>query len=154
MNYQTTQEIEIAIVKYYGYRNNIIIPNISWGLDVHECDLFILNENNYATEIEIKVSVSDLKKDCKKKHKHISDKIKYFWFAIPSKLCKYIEYIPIRAGILIVNSKGRVFVLDKPKTRKNSKKLSEDERLQLLRLGVMRLWPLKEKLLHLKEKIK
>ena len=35
-------EIELAIAKYFDIRKNIIIPNISYGFNIHECDLFIM----------------------------------------------------------------------------------------------------------------
>jgi hypothetical protein len=35
----TTAEIEVVIAKHFGIRQNIIVPNISWGFDSHEMDL-------------------------------------------------------------------------------------------------------------------
>jgi len=39
-----TIEMEIAISKYFGYRQNIIVPNISWGFMNHESDIFIVKK--------------------------------------------------------------------------------------------------------------
>lgn len=62
------RDIEIAIAKMFNYRMNVIVPNVSWGLGLRcECDLLIVSQRRYATEIEIKVSKSDIKAD-KKKH--------------------------------------------------------------------------------------
>ena len=73
----TTHKIEVALANHFNYRLNLIVPNISWGAFIwHECDLFIVSKAGYCTEIEIKISKSDLKKDFEKKHNHESDKIK------------------------------------------------------------------------------
>ena len=48
-------------MNFFNYRANLIVPNISWGLGLHECDLLVLTSSGYATEIEIKVSKADLK---------------------------------------------------------------------------------------------
>lgn len=56
------QQIELAIAQMFGIRNNIIVPNVSWGFfDTHEADLVIINKSNYLTEVEIK---SLFKNDC------------------------------------------------------------------------------------------
>ena len=73
----TAKEMELHISRYFDLRQNIIVPNISWGMGLHECDLLILSRAGYATEIEIKISAADLRKDSKKKHEHLSNKIKY-----------------------------------------------------------------------------
>lgn len=57
-----TLEIETAIAMKLDIRKHIIVPNISWGAGLHECDLLVINKSGYATEIEIKISKSDLKK--------------------------------------------------------------------------------------------
>ena len=84
-----TIDVEIAIMQMYGVRKNIIVPNCSWGIkregvgELHECDLLILSKDNYATEIEIKISKQDLLKDKDKPHAHDSDFIKRLFFAVP-----------------------------------------------------------------------
>jgi hypothetical protein len=150
---KTTAQIELAIAYYFGIRENLIVPNVSWGLNLHECDMIVLSRSGYATEIEIKVSASDLKKDSKKRHGHVSNKIKYLYFAIPSKLCKYIEYIPEHAGILVVTSKARVHEIAKPRPRPNHIKFNTELRYDLARLGSIRIWGLKQKILDLKNKL-
>jgi len=42
-----TIEMEIAFARYFGIRQNLIIPNVSWGMDTHECDLFVLTPARY-----------------------------------------------------------------------------------------------------------
>ena len=101
-----TIEMEVALANYFNVRQNIIVPNVSWGLGIHECDLLIVRASGYLIEVEIKISKADLIKDSKKEHKHIDKRIKELYFALPDYLENCIEYIPERAGILLV-SKGK-----------------------------------------------
>jgi len=147
MNYETTEEIEIAVANHFGWSKKLIVPNVSWGMGIHECDLLISTPSWFLWEIEIKISLSDLKKDLEKRHGHNSNKIKYLYFAIPVKLKPHIHHIPKRAGILIVGNTGHIFHEREPIRNKNARKLTSGEINQLMRLAVMRLWPLKETLL-------
>jgi len=156
----STEEIEFAIANHFGIRTNLVVPNVSWGLGVHECDLLICSKAGYCTEIEIKRSAADLKKDRDKHHSHKSKKIKYLYFAIPSYLCKYIEYIPLNAGIFVITSTGRVFCLAKPVQNKDCRALTVQEQYEMARLGALRIWNLKRSVIdknncikYLKEKI-
>ncbi|MGB1373804.1 MAG: MmcB family DNA repair protein [Aequoribacter sp.] len=145
-----TIQMEAILATHFNYVQNIIVPNVQWGMGVHECDLFILRPSGYAVEVEIKVSKSDLIKDKEKWHEHRSYKIKELWFAIPEKLEPYIEHIPERAGIAIVrpypNGWGRVERVRQPTKNKNAHKHTEKEAAKLARLGSMRIWGLKRKL--------
>ena len=143
-------DIELAVANLFNYRVNLIVPNVSWGMFIHECDLLIISRDNYATEVEIKISKSDLKADQKKKHEHNSRKIKYLYFAIPDYLYEYKDLIPERAGIITVywyEHFGRFLAVRRRKPQKYSNyKMSERERYDVARLGTMRIWTLKRKL--------
>jgi hypothetical protein len=156
MNYETCTEIEVRMADYFGYRQNIIVPNISWGLNLHECDLLILSKAGYATEVEIKVSKSDLIKDKEKRHMHSNNKIKNLYFAIPEKLNKdeIIKEIPKHSGIFVIGKEGRVKVLREAIAKQNPYKFTMEDQLQLTRLGCMRIWNLKSSLKNLKDLIK
>lgn len=147
----TCLEIETLVARHWNIRQNIIVPNVHWGLNIHECDLLIVSSSNYATEIEIKVSKSDLKKDAEKKHRHKSNLIKYLYFAIPEKLEKNIDLIPEHSGIIIIrnynNSYNYVSILREPQRNENAVKLNDKQMQQLMRLGCMRIWGLKQSLL-------
>lgn len=56
-------QIELGLAQYFNFRNNVIVPNVSWGLLNHEADLLILNKSGYLTEIEIKRTPSQYEKD-------------------------------------------------------------------------------------------
>ena len=52
----TTNEIIIALMKEYDFRQNIIVPNVSnmMRLVPFETDLIVLTKSNYAIGFEIK----------------------------------------------------------------------------------------------------
>jgi hypothetical protein len=159
----TTLEMEVELANYLNHRVNIVVPNVSWGMFSHECDLVRLTPAGYCSEIEIKVSLSDLKKDKEKRHNHMdggvygygTNKIKYLYFAIPEYLEPHIGHIPERAGILVAReysdyydndlSKIRIEEIRAPQKQCNYK-FSEKERIKLLSLMAMRIWGLKRKL--------
>jgi hypothetical protein len=87
----TLNAIETALATQYSspfnYRRGLLVPNVYTGLNLrHECDLLYVTGAGVAHEIEIKTSKSDLKRDLSKPHGHVSDKIKYLWFAVPEDL--------------------------------------------------------------------
>lgn len=140
----TTRDIEKKVAEYFGVRQNIIVPRVSWGFGIHECDLLIMTKSGYATEVEIKISKADLIKDKEKEHGHNDNRIKNFYFAIPETLREYIEHIPERAGIIVVNHEKKIsFACETvrwPQTNKNPYKFTTEEMLHLAHLGCMRIW--------------
>lgn len=147
--------IEVAVAKLINYRNHVIVPNVYWGLNLtHECDMLVLDPQGRFTEIEIKVTASDLKADFKKKHAHKSKIISRLIYAMPEELChKYADLIPKECGIIAVRvveyDNGilpmifarhyRLCKHDKTKT-----KPTDDVINNFMRLGCMRIWSLKE----------
>ena len=157
-------EIEVAVAKFFDPRQNLIVPNISWGMFVHECDLLVLTQSNYAYEIEIKISASDLKADSKKPHSHRSNKIKILYFALPEYLRDYHEMVPQRAGIIEVSRQNKWHwdyehqkqiqdgehdcckIIRAPHVNREAGKWDDKQRMELMRLSTMRIWSLKEAL--------
>lgn len=151
----TTPEMEIALSHYFNPRRNLIVPNISWGMFTHECDLLVLTKAGYAYEIEIKISKADLLKDREKRHNHESKKISRLFFALPEPLIKWAEYVPARAGIISVTPSVHTFrnqcriVREAAKT--NTYKFAERERYDVARLATLRIWGLKQTIERLKK---
>lgn len=147
----TATEIECLVAGLWGYRQNLVVPNVHWGMGLHECDILILSKSGWASEIEIKVSKSDLKKDASKGHGHNSSKIKYLYFALPDFLAES-EFIPARAGVIAIIPvhKGIGFyakLIRHAEPNKSAKKWDEKDRAALMRLGCMRIWSLKSALI-------
>lgn len=158
-----TLEMEIALMKYLGVRQNLVVPNVSWGMyGLHECDLLSLSGSNYATEVEIKVSKGDLLNDKKKNHDHDHKLITYFYYAVPAKLVEVaLEEIPEHAGLISVEKVdfyGRLYnnvSQVRPAQRKaKAYKWTDDDRYRLARLGTLRILGLKEKVHKLNTKLK
>lgn len=141
----TTLEMEIAVSRFFDITTSVIVPNVYFGMFNHECDLIRLTKQGYCSEIEIKISRSDLLAEKKKKHDHTDKKIKYLYFALPWYLKKDVEHVPEKAGIIIVNKKRQCSLMRKPKMACNYK-FSPEERTRLLELMAMRIWNLKKKL--------
>lgn len=145
----TSMDIEIAVAKHFNMLQNLIVPNVSW-MTGHECDVIVLSKAGIASEIEIKVSTSDLKADAQKRHGHRSKLIHKLYFAIPDYMEKDIAFIPEHAGILIVSSApnkycNRIKCIRDP--QRNKFPAWDDKlRYNLLRLSTMRIWTLKQKL--------
>lgn len=150
-----TTQIEIAVAEFFKPRVNTIVPNISWGLGIHECDLLIVTKAGHAIEVEIKISKADMIADKSKRHGHNSEKIRQLYFAIPEALKSHIAHIPERAGIMLVieyphECKARIF--RKSKLNMQARKLTPEEILHVARLGTMRIFTLKKKIVELSKK--
>lgn len=153
----TTQRMEVILAQHFGIRETIVVPNVSWGLINHEADLLVLKPSGWAEEVEIKISRSDLRRDLKKNRGrgHMSsDLIWKLWFAVPAEMATMPE-IPAHAGILSVQySKWGTWIVDvvrAPKINKRARKLTDGDTRRLMRLGMFRIWTLKEKLLKLRD---
>lgn len=146
----TSLQVELSVTWFFNPRRNIVVPNVSWGLGVHECDLMVITPAGYATEVEIKVSRSDLLADKKKRHQHKSAKIRRLFFAVPSELEDYaLQNIPAHAGLLSMRPRGwgRLCELVRPaKINADARKLTPAEVLKVAHLGCMRIWDLKSTL--------
>lgn len=149
----TTQQIEYAVARHLSWRQNVIVPNVYWGFHLsHEADLLVITPARSCWEIEIKVSVKDLRRDRLKKHGHDCDRVRRLYFAIPKALEKEIPNIREDAGVFVVDAGDRVGgicrLVRAPKERRGSRALTPEEVLALMRLAAMRIWTLKEHLIR------
>lgn len=164
-----TLDLEIALIQKFDPRANLIVPNVSWGIwrpgpgPLHECDILILSKKHFATEIEIKVTTSDLLKDSEKWHGHYHNLIRRFFYAVPAKIKDIaLEHIPERAGLITAEWKiynegmfdeWKKLILREERSCKINRyalKWDDDEAYQLARLGAMRILNLKKKIKELK----
>lgn len=149
-------EIEVAISDYYGTRKHIIVPNLSWGFVSHEVDIAVITKAGYLKEIEIKRSKTDFLSDFKKRHHHIerNNKINEFYYAFPEEVyekCK--DLIPENAGVLVCKigykDKLRIIKVKDAVKIKGSRKLTMEEQFKVAKLGTMRIFNLKRKIINL-----
>ena len=156
----TAREIEIAVAHHFNSRQNVIVPNVSWGLGLsYEADLVVLRPSGYAVEVEIKVSAADIRADLKKTHEHRCKWFRELWFAVPQDLAD-CEHIPAHAGILAVKDNGLATwkskqyceALRRCLTNKQALKWGTDKRMKLMSLGCMRIWTLKAGLARLESR--
>ena len=154
----TTNEMEVAIATHFGIRTHIIVPNLFWGFFNHECDLFLIRKSGYGFEVEIKRSVSDFHADFKKKHGHVDkqNRIVQLYYAFPEELYTKLEKdVPLDCGIISVGTYGNnhiARVRREATRRKGARPLTDKEIAKISRLGVMRVWSLKDKLNKIKRK--
>jgi hypothetical protein len=148
-----SRQIEIAVAKMFGYRQNLIIPNVSWGFfDGFEVDLLIVRPSLWAIEIEIKTTAGDIKRDAlKNRHRDAKwypqgqAKIQRKYFAVPLALADH-QSIPADVGVIGVTETGAAFIKRPAPLRKGAVKISASEERALLRLAHMRVWTMKEAL--------
>ena len=152
----TTLDMEIAMIKEFNPRQNIVVPNVSWSMfNRMECDLVVLSKDNYATEIEIKITKSDLKADAKKRHEHKHPLLARNFFAVPYHLEDVaLETIPEHCGLYVItpvtyrhgsmHTRHAVTLVRRAKRNKDAIQWTADKRCKLARLGTLRILGLKQ----------
>lgn len=157
-----TKEMEYALYKHFFNSYILITTNITSlkGFFSHECDLLMVSKSRILTEVEIKVSKSDLKADMLKTHQHKCSGIKRQYFAIPSEIAddEIMKLIPENFGVLIVtktkyretymkkvpvvHTSYRVREVRRAPINENydGKKINDSELLNLHRLASYRYW--------------
>ena len=138
----------MAVARMFGWRTNIIAPNISWGLRGlgHEADLLVISKSGWCREIEIKVSGSDISADLHKNHGHRSQLVRQLYFAVPDKLAEHPD-LPSTAGLIVVKDR-QAKIVRPAAVNKSAIRLSDDQITKVLHLAAMRVWSLKEKLMQ------
>lgn len=142
--------MEIAVTGLLDYRVYTIVPNITSGIPGlrHECDLLCLSRSGYLTEVEIKISKSDLKRDFKKEHGHKNKYIQRLVYAVPLELKDIaLELIPETAGLIVVDwdKRGWWFAAWERHSKPDKTALKPNQVVlnRFYRLGCMRIWSLK-----------
>jgi hypothetical protein len=153
----TAKDIEVAVAHWADYRTNLVVPNVAWGMGLrYEADIIVLRKSGYGVEVEIKVSKSDLKRDEKKMHAHGGQNyhgpvwIRQTFFAVPPALK---DLVKPEFGVLVVDDAGIASQYRDAPINTEAVPLDVKGRLKLARLGCMRIWTLKKRLLQLKEQM-
>lgn len=155
----SVREIQLALHHsvFINAMQDVICPNVSWGLLPYEADLIAVSPHGVCTEFEIKRSFEDFKADFKKGHKHDAPIIGIFYYVIP--LClqdKVVAFLKERyvfmnyPAVLTYDEQGHIAQVlnDEGKpfgnaVRKNAAKLSVIDRAKLARLISLRYWDLR-----------
>lgn len=159
----TVKQIENALIfgtGMFSVRNDIIIPNLSWGLLNHEADLAIINKTGYLTEIEIKRSLADLRADFKKDVYHCDERVYKFYYCIPIGIKekalevfdqhqdKIMDMLGIttyhQPALLLYDEYGKI-TQGGGWPYKHGRKLFLEERLTVARLASCRYWDMRKK---------
>jgi len=137
--------IVTALVGRYWFNNTVMVE---WEVDGGRADFVIISKSGYLTEIEIKVTAADWKKDSKK-IKWISalrPHVARFFYCVPDFL---VEKAPANldddVGILAVGSRRRprgdwVSVRREAKRLKGAKKVSEETIRAIYKASYFRFW--------------
>lgn len=153
----TEQDIIIALVKLFGTEKNILLPNASFGIGLnYEADLMVITNRGYSTEIEVKITESDLLNDFKKKNFHNCRKNKYLYYAVPESMKDFaLSKVPEQYGIYIIEqfslyrpSRAKTYLetnyrakcIRKAKCIPNSQKFTKEEMEKMYRLVYLRYW--------------
>lgn len=145
--------MEVAVAE----RQNIIVPNVSWGLSLrHEADLLVLHNSGRFTEVEIKVTKSDLIADFDKPHGHSHEIIGRLIYAVLDYLKEIaLEILPKHVGLIVVSwcSYKNKFKAKWVRIVKFRDRKKPDQKIiqKFLELGCMRIWTLKSALLECKQ---
>lgn len=145
--YWTSGRIRFALARYFNYLDHLMMTE--WEIDGGIADMLFISRAGYATEIEIKISVSDWKADQNKgKFDRERPHVARFFYAVPEELADKVPVtIPSYAGILIVRSgKGlKYHSFDQVREiraaiRRKAQKISEQEITRLYRSAYYRFW--------------
>lgn len=154
-----SDQVEWGVVhrsKTFGLSENMaIIPNVSYGAFYWgEADLIAVSKAGFLTEGEIKVSISDLRAEFKKKKYKVGTKENDTWvldikkhiFIVPSEIKdKALGIISsTKSGLMYVskNEHGNFscFTLKEPEINKKAKKMDQSRLLKICRLICFRYW--------------
>jgi hypothetical protein len=149
---------------FYASRQFAVVPNVSWSMLPWEADLLVCSKAGFLTEVEIKISMSDWKADLlKNKHRpdigwRQSRMVKRFFYACPPEIAeRWLEIkretmdektgivvthaFPEYAGVLSVSEDG-VKVIRPAADKPNHRRLTDQEMLNMARLGSIKAWDL------------
>jgi hypothetical protein len=167
----------LCLAESFNKRKNLVVPNVSWGFHgEYEKDLVVVYPSGWAVEVEIKISIADLRADQKKRHKHNSQYMRQLYFALPLSIYQKKEelvnsLLPDKAGLIVVSNEifpesGYTPYLNKYPTaawrcnsaksasvNKNARKLDDKQRQNLMRLAYLRYWSIENRVYKQKIKI-
>ena len=167
----TIMEILLVLSLRHNLRQEILVPNVSWGLvSWGECDLLAVSKAGYITEYEIKTTMSDFKREWGKNRwigrpgtpddnyyfRAFRKMVKSYYIVVPEKLAEKVRpLIPEFAGAGLlsidqdVNGFGAPYKkcteVQPARINRKAEKLSDEQRIRMGHLAAMRYWSLVRK---------
>lgn len=147
----TAQQLFAAFARDHQH-NNIVIPNVYVGGNRLESDIVLVRPSGYFAEVEIKLSIADLKADFRKSrygtfkhaclwhskmnHRRLMPSVpREFYFLLPEALySKAYEHIPECYGVYLYKHLGKEDVVWQKKRSKvvtHARKLGTDDIFKL-----------------------
>lgn len=160
----TAEDLTLDLFDLFNPRQNIMVPNVSWGLFIHrEVDLLKVTASGYAHEYEIKVSLADLKRDgIKRRDRRQCELIRSKTYVMPAAMEKHVDLIPVECGYILMaprqegrasHATRRVHARREAETNKCCRKLTDREIAKVARLGALRIPGLMRKVRSLRRSI-
>jgi hypothetical protein len=165
MTWWTERRVQFALTytgNLFDCRRYSVVPNVSWGLLKRgEEDLICLSKAGVFHAVEIKVSLTDMKADLAKRHQHLDKLVAFNWYAFPKDLDGVVELVPPRFGVVVVGRRqardgtpsDSMFtqVIRRPTRNPDASKPTDKDVNQFLRLGVMRMWARRERMMEMQQ---
>lgn len=148
----TASDIRSAVARcVFSPWTYVCCPNVShgWGLN-YEADFIAITPSGYAAEVEIKISVSDLRADAKKAkwRDGLDKRIKRFYYAVPKEMVPEAMATDPRFGIISVYTVDGPYhhfdyyakIERKAVDLRGHRKVTDGEVRRMLHLTSMRYW--------------
>lgn len=153
MKIGATKVAETVVGQVFPIPRHLCVANVAWSLLPYEADLLVMTQSGYMVEVEIKVSLADLKRDASK-HKWstqaFTTMVSRFYYAMPAALWEKPaaqEAVRPGAGVIVVEKvehdrHGRVLEarVEREAVRTGARALTARERFDLARVGSYRAW--------------
>lgn len=146
----STDIMRAVVRELFPPRRYAVCPNVSWALLPWECDVLAVSPAGVVNEIEIKISVGDLRRDMKKQKWKTPgpwSHVDRFWVAGPSamstEMLNFSKAVGGGVGVICVGDTGGVEVVASAERRRERKleiKAEEIHRLASLRFWDKELW--------------
>jgi hypothetical protein len=148
-----TKIAEAVVTDLFPIPRHVCVQNVSWSLLSYEADLLCMTDSRYLIEVEIKISLSDLKRDAGKakwRSRCFNEKVSRFYYAMPRSLWEKVsaqEAVGM-SGVIVCwhDSKGRLCAkVEREAKRSQARSLSNKEAFDLARVGSFRAWSPQQK---------
>jgi hypothetical protein len=157
----TAADITNAVVCHgtpFSRRQWTVVPNVSWGWGLdYEADLIAISRTMRVNEIEVKISLQDLKNDVHKEKwkRGLGKRIHKFWYAVPQELVADAIALKLPEGTIQgvigiwptdkAHDFPRSKIVQVARPRADARKATDKEVSELYRLGYLRYWDLRLK---------